>query len=264
MRPNPKSPALNETLASTTSATLIPAIPSMLTFHAISTVSSAREPRISAKPFCDVAPVTLRRGLSDLQETRRDPKDQRRREEEGDRLIPYAQSGLVAATRTPPASGPSTVVIASDAWSRPCALRQLRVLDEVRQPRVDRRPEETGRKPGDRSQHDDLGRALRKRERAEDEEADEVRRTTITRRRERRSMSGPIVRPSTIAGRKSAISSALTQVPEPVRSQTSIVSATNASQVPRPEPKAAKKSRRSPRTRRSRSTCVPRSGARLR
>ena len=42
--------------------------------------------------------------------------------------------------------------------------------------------------------------------------------------------------PSTIAGRKSAIRSALTQVPEPVRSQTSIVSATNASQVPRPDP----------------------------
>ena len=47
-------------------------------------------------------------------------------------------------------------------------------------------------------------------------------------------MSGPTVRPSAIAGRKSAIRSALTQLPECVRSQTSTVSATNASQVPDP------------------------------
>ena len=61
--PKPKSPASNETLARATSATLTPAFPSMLTFQAISTVSSAREPRTNWKPFRDVPPVTLRWGL---------------------------------------------------------------------------------------------------------------------------------------------------------------------------------------------------------
>ena len=62
---------------------------------------------------------------------------------------------------------------------------------------------------------------------------------TITRLRESRSTSGPTVRPIAIAGRKSAISSAAIQLPECVRSHTSRLSATNAIQLPRPEPNAA-------------------------
>ena len=42
-----------------------------------------------------------------------------------------------------------------------------------------------------------------------------------------------------MTGRKSAIRRAATHLPDSVRSQTSTVSATNASQVPTPEPKLA-------------------------
>src|SRR5919202_5018161 len=65
---------------------------------------------------------------------------------------------------------------------------------------------------------------------------------TASHRRESRSTSGPKSRPMAIIGRKSAIRSALTHGPEWVRSKTSTVSATNASHVPRPEPKVARKS----------------------
>ena len=127
------------------------------------------------KAFPHVAPVTLRRGMSDLEEARRDPKDQRRREEEGDRVDRVgpvrARCGDEDAAGERAEHGRHRVGRLEHALR----ARQLRVLDEVRQSRVDRRAEETGCEPGDRSQHDDLGRALRKRERAEDEEANDVR-----------------------------------------------------------------------------------------
>ena len=90
------------------------------------------------------------------------------------------------------------------------------------------------------------GRARRERERAEDEEADEVRgdhhapaREPVDERPDREADA------RSPAGSRRSAARAI-QVPECVRSQTSRLSATNASQVPRPEPKAAKKSRRRP------------------
>ncbi len=52
--------------------------------------------------------------------------------------------------------------------------RQLVVLDEVGQPRVDSRPEEARRETGDCRERHDLAGARRERERAEDEEAHDV------------------------------------------------------------------------------------------
>ena len=68
--------------------------------------------------------------------------------------------------------------------------------------------------------------------------------TISSRRLESLSTSGANRSPITITGRKSAIRSALTQAPEPVRSKTSTVSATAARYVPTPEPNVARKRRR--------------------
>ena len=68
---------------------------------------------------------------------------------------------------------------------------------------------------------------------------------TSRRLRESRSTSGPSSNPITMIGRKSAIRSALTHVPDPVRSKTSTVSASAARYVPAPEPSVARRRRRS-------------------
>jgi hypothetical protein len=68
--------------------------------------------------------------------------------------------------------------------------------------------------------------------------------TISSRRRERRSTSGPNSRPIRMIGRKSAIRRALTHAPDPVRSKTSTVSAIAARYVPALEPSVARKRRR--------------------
>ena len=255
--PKPKSPASNETLASDDLGHVHARVPSMPTFQAMSTVSSAREPKIEPQARGDVVPVALAHGMRDLEQARRDPQDQQRREEERDRVDHVrrvrARRGDEDAAGERADHGRQRVGRLEQALR----ARQLRVLDEVRQARVDGRPEEAGREPGDarraRRSASHCRRTGARRRR--------VNRTrsaaTITRRRERRSTSGAASRPIAIAGRKSAIRSAATHVPECVRSQTSRLSATNASHVPKPEPNAARKSRRSGRTRRSRSSCLP-------
>src|SRR5918993_5369162 len=65
-----------------------------------------------------------------------------------------------------------------------------------------------------------------------------------SRRRLSRSTSGAARSPIRMIGRKSAIRRALTHLPEPVRSNTSTVSATAARYVPAPEPSVARKRRR--------------------
>ena len=119
--------------------------------------------------------MALRRCLRDLEEARGNPKDQCSREEKGDRVDPVGP--VRAGGRDENASGEWTEHSRHriGRLEEPLCARELRVLDEVRQPSVDRRAEEAGRKAGDRSQRDDLGCALGKRERTEDEEADEVR-----------------------------------------------------------------------------------------
>ncbi len=63
-------------------------------------------------------------------------------------------------------------------------------------------------------------------------------------RRDQRSTRGPSATPIATIGMKSAIRSALTHFPEPVRSKTSTVSAIAARKVPAPEASVARKSRR--------------------
>jgi hypothetical protein len=53
-------------------------------------------------------------------------------------------------------------------------LGQLILRHEVRDTRIDRRPEETGRKPGDERKSHDAGDARRKRQRTEDRCAKQV------------------------------------------------------------------------------------------
>jgi hypothetical protein len=64
-----------------------------------------------------------------------------------------------------------------------------------------------------------------------------------SRRRESRSISGPARIPIRMIGMNSASRSALTHLPESVRSKTSTVSATAARYVPAPEPSVARKRR---------------------
>jgi hypothetical protein len=68
--------------------------------------------------------------------------------------------------------------------------------------------------------------------------------TISSRRRLSRSTSGAASSPIRMIGRKSTIRSALTHLPEPVRSKTSTVSAIAARYVPAPEPSVARKRRR--------------------
>ena len=65
--------------------------------------------------------------------------------------------------------------------------------------------------------------------------------TIIRRRRERRSTSGPSVTPISTIGRKSAIRSAASQRPDPVRSKMSTESASAARYVPTEDPAVAQK-----------------------
>ena len=76
--------------------------------------------------------------------------------------------------------------------------------------------------------------------------------TIISRRRERRSTSGPSVIPITTIGMKSAIRSAASQRPESVRSRMSTDNARAARYVPTADPAVAQKSSAKPRFRRKR------------
>ena len=89
-------------------------------------------------------------------------------------LIAYAQSGLVAATRSTAGERPEDGRHRVGGLEEPLGARQLLVLDEVRQPRVDGRPEEAGGAARDGGQGHDLPGAARKRQHAEDAEADDV------------------------------------------------------------------------------------------
>ena len=119
------------------------------------------------------------------------------------------------------------------------------VRDQIRQPRVDRRPEEAGREAGNGRERDDRRRAAAngsaqkapKRTRSE---------PIISPRRESRSTSGPASSPTTTVGRMSAIRRARDPDRRMRALETSIWSATSASQVPRPEPSVARKSERNP------------------
>ena len=116
-RPNPKSPAWNEILASTTSETFTPAFAIMATFQATSTVRSGLDRRTSANPA-----DRSRRwpSLGAARTWRRRPGMRRIRTADTTNvaaLIQYAACGLETLTRMPPTSGPAVVVTFSIVWS---------------------------------------------------------------------------------------------------------------------------------------------------
>ena len=156
----------------------------------------------------------------------------------------YASSGPCAAISTPPSTGPIIQV----RFSAACRIELAFGRSVVRRrgsasrhtPPAGRSRWRSRRAPrGRRSRPRSLRTATRRRpRRARDRSA------TSRRRLEKRSTSGPSSSPITMIGRKSAIRSALTHVPDPVRSKTSTVSASAARYVPAPEPSVASRSRR--------------------
>ena len=95
------------------------------------------------------------------------------------------------------------------------------VGDEVRHAGVHGRAEEAGRDPGDGRERDDRRRRCRRTGARRRPRRGRGRQPTISRRRWKRSTSGPSASPITTIGRKSATSSAATHVPEPVRAKMS-------------------------------------------
>ena len=121
-----------------------------------------------------VLPVAATRRGSGLQQAPRDPDQEGRGEQEG--------GGVEPVSRVDPCRGGERS--AGDGTERPGqvvgALEQrvgggeIAVLNEIRQPCVDRRPEETRGHADDSGQHHDLGRARRERQDGEGSETDEV------------------------------------------------------------------------------------------
>ena len=139
----------------------------------------------------------------------------------------------------PPSTGPTAQRDVLHGLQERVRLGELVVVDEVREPRVDRRPEEAGGEPGD-AREPTIAAALVANGRAtKTRAAHEVGRDHQP-RRERRSRSGPEQEPDDDrSGRKSATSSAATHLPECVRSQTSTVSAID--REPGPEARAERR-----------------------
>ena len=145
----------------------------MATFQATRTVSSARVRRIRDSPSAMSRQCpSLLAGRSEG--ARRDADDQRRRDEERDRVDHVrrvrARRGHEDASDQRPEHGRHRVGRLEQALR----AGKLVILDEVRQAGVDGRTEEAGGEAGDRGQRDDLAGARRERERAEDGEAHDV------------------------------------------------------------------------------------------
>ena len=162
----------------------------------------------------------------------------------------YARSGPEAATTTPPTSVPAMIV----NWSavRSSEFARGSISSETR---FGRPAYAAGRAKPEAipaiSASATICQALTANA-SRTNTASRVRSAPTSRRfRESRSTSGPSSRPIATPGRKSAMSSALTQTAEPVRSLMSITSATTAIHVPSPEIRVEPKSRRKLRDARS-------------
>ena len=113
--------------------------------HATSTVSSAREARTAPKPSRELAPVaSLRAVCVAAGASRPRSAQQERGEQEGGRVNEVARvrpgGGQDRAAEDRPERHEAV-----DGEQEPVRLREVAVVDEVRQPRVDGRPEEAGR-----------------------------------------------------------------------------------------------------------------------
>ena len=179
-----------------------------------------------------------------LEPVRRDPEEKHGRDQERGRVQPVRELWPLRGDQDAAQHRPDHPRQVLRRLQDRVGVRQVFVRDEVRHPRIHRRPEEAGGDPGERREDDDRApgspRTATRRRPTTRARSD----ATSRRLREKRSTSGPSSNPITMIGRKSAIRSALTHVPDPVRSKTSTVSASAARYVPAPEPSVASRSRR--------------------
>ena len=158
-RPKPKSPASNDSFARTTSATLTPRCASIATSRRRARSAARASGGRRAKPSREVAPVAAARGAAPpaaaAPGSGRSAAPRRRT---CTALTQYARSGPRRRRARRRASGPSVQRQVLDRLEQRVRARQVLVRDEVRQPRVDRRPEEAGREAGDGRERDDLRR----------------------------------------------------------------------------------------------------------
>ena len=167
-------PASSETFASATSATLIAPTPSVTTFQTMSTVRSARVCRTTRKPSPMSRPVTAALDMAHLESRRRDSREQEGGDDECDRVHPVGEIRPPRGEDHAADDRPDHPGQVLDRLQQRGGGGELLVVDEVRHPGVDRRPEEAGRDALDRREDDDHRRAARERERAEDRGAHEV------------------------------------------------------------------------------------------
>ena len=126
-----------------------------------------------AEAVGDVTPVAAALDVSDLEPRSRDPREQCGRDDERDRVHPIGEIRPLDAEDDAADDRPDHPGQVLDRLQqRRC--RKLLVVDEVRHPGVDGRPEEAGRDALDSGEHDDHRRAADERERAEDGRAHEV------------------------------------------------------------------------------------------
>ena len=167
------------------------ALPSMTMFHAMSTVRSARERRRSADAVADVAPVPAALDLPACSCAPGIRSEQHGREEEGERVDPVGEIRALSGDRMPPTSGPDHPRQVVGRLEQRVRARQLVVVDQVRQPRVDRRPEEARRDAGERRRGSTIAVALPRTGARRRRRSGRDRTTIIRRLRESRSTSGP-------------------------------------------------------------------------
>ena len=137
-----------------------------------------------------------------------------------------------AATSRPPSTGPDRPRQVLDRWSGEFAAGRRHRPRGSACPRSGR-AEESGRDSDEECERDDRGRCPRtgggrRRRRATRSDDDQQPPSR------ERSTSGPNSNPIRMTGRKSAIRSALTHSPEPVRSKTSTVTRSRPERCPRP------------------------------
>ena len=236
-------PASRESFANTTSETLTAALAAITTFQTTSTVRSCGARSTRSMPSRTSLQCPRDSDSSDwrrragMRATRTAENEERHGVDPVRRIRAGRREDHARDHR---ADDPGEVL---DADQQRVRLRQIVLVgDEVRQARIHGRAEEAGRDPGHGRERDERRRRVHERERAEDA-ARTRSAATISRRRWKRSTSGPSTSPITTIGKKSATRRAATQRPgarqgEDVRA----VSATAARYVPNAEPALARKS----------------------
>ena len=168
-------PPSRSSFTSGTSATLTNPVASAETFQATRTVEERPGAEDEPDPGPQILPVALRDRLVGAERGGRDPRDERRREQERRGIDPVGDVGALdreQSAREDRAQHPRDVL---DGREERGCLFPVVLADEVRERRPRGRPEEAGRDAVDRREDDDQAGSLDERQGDERRRADEVR-----------------------------------------------------------------------------------------